>query len=97
MIRYDVNVSGDDKQIIFVSEASGGGPQFRLTYQGSGNGAVSVLFEMAAAEERHNGELFDVDRTAAISNPSPESIAQTAQAFCQEDEIAVLMLCRLAS
>jgi hypothetical protein len=51
VIHYDVNVSGDDKQIVFLSEAGGGGPQFRLTYQDSGNGAVSVLFEMAPPDK----------------------------------------------
>jgi hypothetical protein len=38
------------------------------------------------------GELFGFDRTRAISRKSAESIAQTAQAFGQEDDITVLTL-----
>jgi hypothetical protein len=51
VIHYVVNLSGDGRQIVFLSEAGGGGPQFRLTYRDAGSGAVSVLFEMAPPDK----------------------------------------------
>jgi hypothetical protein len=51
VIHYGVNLSGDGRQIVFLSEVGGGGPQFRLTYQDAGSGAVSVLFEMAPPDK----------------------------------------------
>lgn len=38
------------------------------------------------------GELFGFERTRAISRESPESVAQAAQAFGQEDDITVVGL-----
>jgi hypothetical protein len=50
VIHYNVSLSGDDKEIVFTSEA-GSGPQFRLTYDDLGSGAVKVLFEMAPPDK----------------------------------------------
>jgi hypothetical protein len=46
-IHYVVNVSEDKRQIVFVSEQTTTGPQYRLTYQDFQPGAVKVLFEIA--------------------------------------------------
>jgi hypothetical protein len=46
VLHYNVTLSGDDKEIVFLSEP-GGGPQFRLTYDDLGGGTVKVLFEIA--------------------------------------------------
>jgi hypothetical protein len=51
VIHYGVNLSGDGRQIVFLSEGGGGGPQFRLTYRDEGSGAVDVLFEMAPPDK----------------------------------------------
>jgi hypothetical protein len=51
VIHYDAAVTPDGKQIQFVSEASGGGPQFRLTYGDLGDGVVRVLFEIAPPDK----------------------------------------------
>jgi hypothetical protein len=42
------------------------------------------------------GELYGFERTQAISTESPENVAQTAQAFGQQDDITVLTLTRAA-
>jgi len=47
VIHYSVSLSGDGKEIVFLSE-NGGGPQYRLTYDDLGSGAVRILFEVAA-------------------------------------------------
>ncbi len=47
IIHYNVTLSGDSKQIVFLSE-NAAGPRFRLTYDDLGNGAVKILFEIAA-------------------------------------------------
>lgn len=46
-IRYAVTISPDKKQIIFLSDKSATGPQYRLTYEDLHGGAVKVLFEAA--------------------------------------------------
>ncbi len=55
--------------------------------------AQLTLLTDGVLEARDNtGELFGFDRTAAISTQSAESIAQTAQAFGQNDDITILTL-----
>lgn len=51
LIHYDVNVSPDKKQIIFLSEEGAAGPQYRLTYEDMQPGAVRVVFEIAPADK----------------------------------------------
>jgi hypothetical protein len=51
VIHYDAAVAPDGKQIQLVSEPSGGGPQFRLTYGDMGDGVVKVLFEIAPLDK----------------------------------------------
>ncbi|MGB9032445.1 MAG: hypothetical protein WCC27_20135 [Acidobacteriaceae bacterium] len=51
VIHYDATVAPDGKQVEFVSEAGGGGPQFRLTYGNLGDGMVKVLFEIAPPDK----------------------------------------------
>jgi hypothetical protein len=46
VIHYNATLSGDGKQIVFLSDNSAG-PQYRLTYDDLGNGAVRILFEVA--------------------------------------------------
>jgi hypothetical protein len=46
-IHYNVNFSPDKKKIIFLSEASSGAPQYRLTYEDVQTGTAKVLFEIA--------------------------------------------------
>ena len=55
----------------------------------------SVLFVSDGVLEARNesGELFGFERTAQLSSQTAEQIAQTAQAFGQEDDITVLTLC----
>jgi hypothetical protein len=54
-----------------------------------------TLVTDGVVEARGNeGELFGFERTAAASRQSAESIAETAQAFGQEDDITVLTLVR---
>lgn len=43
------------------------------------------------------GELFGFERTRSIGNLSPESIAETARKFGQEDDITVLTVLRVAA
>lgn len=51
VIHYGVTVSADKKQIIFVSDPSAPGPQYRLTYADLTAGAVKVLFEIAPPDK----------------------------------------------
>jgi hypothetical protein len=51
VIHYNVTVSDDKKQIIFVSETGAQGPQYRLTYRDLHAGAVKVLFEIAPPDK----------------------------------------------
>ncbi len=46
VIHYSATLSGDGKQIVFLSDNSAG-PQYRLTYDDLGSGAVRILFEVA--------------------------------------------------
>jgi hypothetical protein len=58
------------------------------------NEGESLLLVSDGVIEARNasGELFGFERTRAISTQSAEQIAQTAQAFGQEDDITVLTL-----
>jgi phosphoserine phosphatase RsbU/P len=61
-------------------------------------GDTLTLMTDGVVEARHPaGELFGFERTRAISVQPAQSIAQTAQAFGQEDDITVLTLTRLAA
>jgi len=51
IIHYDVTVSPDKKEIVFLSEKGAAGPQYRLTYDDFEAGAVKVLFEIAPADK----------------------------------------------
>jgi hypothetical protein len=51
LIHYDVTVSPDKKQIVFLSEKGAAGPQYRLTYEDMHAGAVRVLFEIAPPDK----------------------------------------------
>jgi hypothetical protein len=56
-------------------------------------GESLTLLTDGVLEARHpDGELFGFDRTSAISVESAEMIAQTAQAFGQQDDITVLSI-----
>jgi serine phosphatase RsbU (regulator of sigma subunit) len=58
-----------------------------------GPGDALMLLSDGVVEARNAaGELFGFERTAAISTEPAEKIAQTAQAFGQEDDITVLTL-----
>jgi len=51
VIHYNVTVSGDKMQIIFLSEAGPRAPQYRLTYEDLHAGAVKVVFEIAPPDQ----------------------------------------------
>lgn len=51
VIHYGVTVAPDKKQIVFLSDASSPGPQYRLTYADLTAGAVKVLFEIAPPDK----------------------------------------------
>jgi serine phosphatase RsbU (regulator of sigma subunit) len=53
---------------------------------------LTLLTDGVIEARSSSGELFGFDRTAAISTQSAEEIAQHAQHFGQEDDIAVLTL-----
>jgi len=46
-IRYDVNISADQKAIEFLSEVIPGAPRYRLTYWNGGTRDVKLKFEIA--------------------------------------------------
>jgi hypothetical protein len=50
-IHYDVTVSPDKKEIVFLSEKGIPGPQYRLTYDDLQAGAVKVQFEIAPPDK----------------------------------------------
>jgi serine phosphatase RsbU (regulator of sigma subunit) len=57
-----------------------------------------TLLTDGVVEARNNtGELFGFERTAAASTQPAESIAKTAQAFGQDDDITVLTISRNAA
>ena len=47
VIHYNVSISADKKQIIFLSDQVAAQPRYRLTYQNLGQDSVSVVFEIA--------------------------------------------------
>ncbi|HEY6271787.1 MAG TPA: hypothetical protein VIX19_07325 [Terriglobales bacterium] len=51
VINYDVNFSPDKKRIVFLSEASDGAPQYRLTYENVQPGTAKVMFEIAPPDK----------------------------------------------
>ena len=53
---------------------------------------LTFLSDGVVEAQSPTGELFGFDRTRAISGQSAEEIAQTAQAFGQQDDITVLTL-----
>ncbi|MGH9606806.1 MAG: SpoIIE family protein phosphatase [Terracidiphilus sp.] len=53
---------------------------------------LTLLSDGVVEARNPTGELFGFDRAAAISTESAPKIAQTAQAFGQEDDITVLTL-----
>jgi len=53
---------------------------------------LTFLSDGVVEAQSHSGELFGFDRTHTISQQSAEQIAQVAQAFGQQDDIAVLTL-----
>lgn len=50
-IHYGVTISADKKQIVFLSDQSAPGPQYRLTYEDLQAGAVKVIFEIAPPDK----------------------------------------------
>lgn len=51
VIHYNVSISADKKQIIFLSEQAAAQPRYRLTYQNLGAGSVTVVFEIAPPDK----------------------------------------------
>ena len=51
VIHYNVDFSPDKKRIVFLSEASPGAPEYRLTYELVEPGTVAVRFEIAPANK----------------------------------------------
>ena len=61
-------------------------------------GESLLLVSDGVVEARNaTGELFGFERAAALSTEPAEKVAQSAQAFGQEDDITVLALTRLAT
>jgi serine phosphatase RsbU (regulator of sigma subunit) len=61
-------------------------------------GAPLTLMTDGVVEARaRDGELFGFDRSRDLSSQSAEKIAQTAQAFGQEDDITVVRITRAAA
>jgi Stage II sporulation protein E (SpoIIE) len=61
------------------------------------NQQLTLITDGVLEARSRTGELFGLDRTAAISIQSAETIAQTAQAFGEDDDITVLTLTRQAT
>ncbi len=51
VIHYEVTVSPDKKEIVFLSEKGASGPQYRLTYDDMQPGVVRVVFEIAPPDK----------------------------------------------
>jgi hypothetical protein len=66
--------------------------EFRL----SPGAKLTVLSDGVVEARNAAGDLFGFERSAVISTESAETIAQTAQAFGQQDDITVLTLTRLS-
>lgn len=47
LIRYAVTPSAEPKGAVFLSDASSGGPRFRLTYRLNPDGTVAIAFDIA--------------------------------------------------
>jgi hypothetical protein len=62
------------------------------TLQLTPSDTLTFLSDGVVEARNSKGELFGFERTAAIATQSAKSIAQTAQAFGQEDDITVLTL-----
>lgn len=58
---------------------------------------VTLLTDGVVEARALSGELFGFDRTAAISTLPAEKVAETAQAFGQDDDITVLTITRLGA
>jgi hypothetical protein len=59
------------------------------------NDTLTMLTDgVPEAANAHTRELFGFERTQTISGQTPQTIAQTAQAFGQNDDITVLSVCR---
>jgi len=58
---------------------------------------LTLVTDGVVEERSRTGELFGFERTAAISGQAAEMVAQTAQAFGQEDDITVLTVARMAA
>jgi hypothetical protein len=57
---------------------------------------LTLLTDGVVEARDRDGSLFGFERTAAISTETAEKMAQTAQAFGQDDDITVLTLTRVA-
>jgi hypothetical protein len=58
--------------------------------------SLTLLTDGVVEARTKSGELFGFERTAALSTEPAEKIAQTAQAFGQDDDITVLTVTRVA-
>ena len=61
-------------------------------YQLAPNDRLTFVSDGVLEATNQQGELYCFDRTQSISTQSAEKVAQTAQAFGQEDDITVLTL-----
>jgi hypothetical protein len=64
------------------------------TFQLAPEAQLTLLTDGVVEARNNTGALFGFERTAAISRDSAEAVAQTAQAFGQDDDITVLTLTR---
>jgi hypothetical protein len=62
------------------------------TFQMAPNSRLTLVTDGVVEARSKTGELFGFERTAAIAMRQAESIAQSAQAFGQDDDITVLTL-----
>jgi hypothetical protein len=65
------------------------------TFHQGENEQITLVTDGVVEARAASGELFGFERTAAVAAQSAESIAKTAQAFGQDDDITVLTLSRL--
>jgi len=73
-----------------VADSTYGESHFQLA---SGD-RLSLLTDGVVEARNAAGELFGFERTAVLSGKTAEAIAQTAQAFGQDDDITVLTVVR---
>jgi len=69
VIHYGVRVSEDGRMVQFLSEASGQGPRYRLTYTKTGGDTVRLKFETAPAGKPESFSTY----IEAAARRSPES------------------------